>query len=200
MLPRVFLKYAEIFANNGYSLYMVGGSTRDYLLNLPVRDLDFVTDATPEEVQRLLPEANARFAKYGVMSIKDEEGPIDIVTFRAEMGYEDSRHPNRVVFVKDMYLDSCRRDFTINALYIDAHGNVYDFHGGLKDLRDNVIRFVGEPNKRVREDPLRILRARRFANRLHFEIAQSTEKAIEDGEPLLDKINPEKVFMERKKE
>ena len=200
MLPSVYLKYSKIFEEHGFSLYLVGGSVRDYLLNKEVRDLDFVTDATPEEVLSIIPNGNGRFAKYGVISIKEDGEPIDIVTFRHEVGYADSRHPNKVTFVKDMYIDSCRRDFTINAMYMDARGAVYDFHGGLKDLRDGKIRFVGKASTRVREDPLRILRARRFAKRFDFTFDGTTKKAIDDGEPLLEKINPEKVIMEKKKE
>ena len=200
MLPEIYLRFAKIFKDHGFSLYLVGGSVRDYLLGLEVRDLDFVTDATPSEMKGFLNDYSDRYANFGVMSIKHEGKMIDIVTFRYESGYEDSRHPKKVVFVKDMYLDSTRRDFTINAMYLDQEGTLYDYHEGLKDLSQHVLRFVGDPASRVKEDPLRIIRGRRFASRLGLRFDPETEKAMIEGEALLDKLNPEKVSMERKKE
>ena len=200
MLPEIYLRFAKIFKDHGFSLYLVGGSVRDYLLGLEVRDLDFVTDATPSEMKGFLNDYSDRYANFGVMSIKHEDKMIDIVTFRYESGYEDSRHPKKVVFVKDMYLDSTRRDFTINAMYLDQEGTLYDYHEGLKDLSQHVLRFVGDPVRRVKEDPLRIIRGRRFASRLGLRFDPETEKAMIEGEALLDKLNPEKVSMERKKE
>ena len=200
MLPEIYLRFAKIFKDHGFSLYLVGGSVRDYLLGLEVRDLDFVTDATPSEMKGFLNDYSDRYANFGVMSIKHEDKMIDIVTFRYESGYEDSRHPKKVVFVKDMYLDSTRRDFTINAMYLDQEGTLYDYHEGLKDLSQHVLRFVGDPARRVKEDPLRIIRGRRFASRLGLRFDPETEKAMIEGETLLDKLNPEKVSMERKKE
>ena len=200
MLPEIYLRFAKIFKDHGFSLYLVGGSVRDYLLGLEVRDLDFVTDATPSEMKGFLNDYSDRYANFGVMSIKHEGKMIDIVTFRYESGYEDSRHPKKVVFVKDMYLDSTRRDFTINAMYLDQEGTLYDYHEGLKDLSQRVLRFVGDPARRVKEDPLRIIRGRRFASRLGLRFDPETEKAMIEGEALLDKLNPEKVSMERKKE
>ena len=200
MLPEIYLRFAKIFKDHGFSLYLVGGSVRDYLLGLEVRDLDFVTDATPSEMKGFLNDYSDRYANFGVMSIKHEGKMIDIVTFRYESGYEDSRHPKKVVFVKDMNLDSTRRDFTINAMYLDQEGTLYDYHEGLKDLSQRVLRFVGDPARRVKEDPLRIIRGRRFASRLGLRFDPETEKAMIEGEALLDKLNPEKVSMERKKE
>lgn len=200
MLPSIFLKYAKIFAEHGQVLYMVGGSVRDYLLGLEVRDLDFATPCPVETSIQFLENANARYGHLGVLSVKEEDSRIDIVTFRKESGYVDFRHPSDIVFVKDMYLDSCRRDFSINALYMDVNGNVYDFHEGLKDLAHRSLRFIGDPDIRIQEDPLRILRAERFAKRLGFDIEETSLKAMKRNYPLLDKINPEKVNMERKKE
>ena len=200
MLPELFLKYAEIFKEHGYPLYMVGGSSRDYLLGLEVRDFDFVTPATPDEILAFLPDMKTRFKKFGVLSIKDNGQSLDIVTFRQERGYQDHRHPSDVIFVKDMYLDSLRRDFSINAIYIDRDGTVYDYHEGVKDLCSRTIRFIGNPVTRIQEDPLRILRAKRFAKRLSFELEASTNAAMVELESLLSEINPEKISIEQKKE
>ena len=200
MLPSVFLELSRLFEDNGFHLYLVGGSVRDLLLGLEVRDLDFATDATPAQMKDFLPEGNYHFERFGVVSIKRDGCSMDIVTFRLEKGYRDARHPDKVVFVTDMYLDSCRRDFPINAMYMDAKGNVIDYHEGVKDLSLKRIRFIGNPYKRIEEDPLRILRAYRFANRLGFDIEPSNKQALEELAPLLEKLNPEKVNMERKKE
>ena len=195
-LPEIFLRFARLYKEHGFSLYMIGGTSRDYLLGLPCLDFDFVTDATPEEEKAFLPEANYHFERFGTIKA---EG-CDITTLRYEEDYVDHRHPGKVRFIKDLSLDSCRRDFTINALYIDAEGKVYDFHGGLEDLRQGIIRFIGDPAKRIKEDPLRILRAHRFAKRLQFHFDPKTEEALVSLADELSKINPDKVLMEKKKE
>ena len=200
MLPEVFLKYAKIYQEHGFSLYMVGGSSRDFLLGIPFTDFDFATDATPEEEKAFVPQASYSFSKYG--SISFHEGPleIDITTLREEGDYDDRRHPKTIRFIKDLEKDSIRRDFTINAIYINHERRVFDFHRGKEDLEAGLIRFIGDPIKRIQEDPLRILRAERFAKKLGFRIEEETRKAIEENRHLLDLLNPEKIKMERKKE
>lgn len=196
----LFDSYAALFKKHGFSLFMVGGTSRDLLLGLEVRDFDFVSRATPEETLAILGEGDATFAKYGTITLRKHGHPIDFMTFREEGDYSDSRHPSFIRFVKEMEIDAKRRDFTINALYIDADYNVHDFYGGLEDLKNGVIRFIGDPKKRIEEDPLRILRAERFARRFGFKIEENSAKAIEELCPLLDKLNPEKVLQESKKE
>ena len=200
MLPELFLKYANLFAEHGFSLYMVGGSSRDYLLGLPFTDFDFATDATPEQERSFLPQASYAFAKFGSLSFKEGENEIDITTFRKEGGYDDRRHPKTIEFIKDPETDSFRRDFTINAIYINHEGRVCDFHWGQEDLKAGVIRFIGDPATRIQEDPLRILRAERFAKKLGFRIEEASWKAMEENRGLLALLNPEKIKMERKKE
>ena len=179
---------------------MVGGTSRDYLLGLPYTDFDFVTDATPEEEKLFLPNAKYDFAKFGSIKIFEDDVEIDITTLRKEEGYSDHRHPKKITFIKDLETDSVRRDFTINAIYIDKDGNIYDYHNGLDDLKKKIIRFIGEPKKRIEEDPLRIMRAERFAKKLGFKIEDESLHAIEEGRGLLSLLNPEKIKMERKKE
>jgi tRNA nucleotidyltransferase (CCA-adding enzyme) len=159
-----------------------------------------VTDATPEEEKAFLPDLEMTFARFGSVHLKTEAGDIDITTMRRESGYKDSRHPSKIEFIRDLKEDSLRRDFTINALYIDCQGNVSDYHGGLEDLKNRLIRFIGDPVTRIQEDPLRILRAERFAKRLGFQIEENTEKAMEEHRDLLRLLNPEKIAMEMKKE
>jgi tRNA nucleotidyltransferase (CCA-adding enzyme) len=200
MEDATFEKLKAIYRQAGYRLYIVGGTTRDLLLNRSYSDWDFVTDATPSEEKAFLPAADFTFAKYG--SVKLHPGTsheVDLTTLRVEGAYDDFRHPSFIQFVKDPRQDYVRRDFTINALYLDENYHLLDFCGGYADLKAKIIRFVGDPSKRVQEDPLRILRAERFAQVLGFTFEEKTKQAIEENRSLLAKLNPEKVKEERRK-
>lgn len=187
------------FSENGFSIFEVGGSVRDSLLGLEVFDFDFATDATPEEIVKFLPDVNDVFAKYGCIKYKGEFGRAEITTFRVEENYDDFRHPGKINFVKSLNEDYKRRDFTINAIYKDINGKIYDPSNGVDDLKNHLIRFIGDPKKRIQEDPLRILRAKRFAKKLNFKIEEKTQKAIDEFSYLLEKLNPQKVIEEEKK-
>lgn len=200
MNKSTFTSLAKLFNKNAFRLYMVGGTTRDYLLDLDILDYDFATDATPEDMKKFLPDANYAFEKFGTVRVKDEEIKVDIATFRTEGKYLDYRHPSSITFVKSLKEDYVRRDFTINAIYIDENFNVIDPSGeGIEDLEDRVIRFIGNPVKRIKEDPLRILRADRFAKKLNFKIDDKTKKAMQKYHYLLDELNPNKIIEELKK-
>lgn len=192
-----FLK--DVFSKNGFHLYVVGGTVRDFLLGKEITDLDFVTDATPEEEMKFIPEADFTFKKFGAVRYPYKGKHIDITTLRQEGEYNDSRHPSKVTFVKDPELDYVRRDFTINAMYLDEEYKVIDFSSGQEDLKKKLIRFIGDPVKRIEEDPLRIARAERFAKSLGFEIEEKTLQAIKDKRDLLEKLNPEKLKEEERK-
>ena len=192
-----FLK--DVFSKNGFRLYVVGGTVRDFLLGKEITDLDFATDATPEEEMKFIPEADFTFKKFGAVRYPYEGKHIDITTLRQEGEYNDSRHPSKVTFVKDPKLDYVRRDFTINAMYLDEEYKVIDFSNGQEDLKKKLIRFIGDPVKRIEEDPLRITRAERFAKSLGFEIEEKTLQAIKDKRDLLEKLNPEKLKEEERK-
>ena len=192
-----FLK--DVFSKNGFHLYVVGGTVRDFLLGKEITDLDFVTDATPEEEMKFIPEADFTFKKFGAVRYPYKGKHIDITTLRQEGEYNDSRHPSKVTFVKDPKLDYVRRDFTINAMYLDEEYKVIDFSSGQEDLKKKLIRFIGDPAKRIEEDPLRIARAERFAKCLGFEIEEKTLQAIKDKRDLLAKLNPEKLKEEERK-
>lgn len=199
MNKTTFLKLAELFRQHGFRLYMVGGTTRDYLLDMDVLDYDFVTDATPDEMKAFLPDANYRFANFGTVRVRDEEVKIDIATMRVEGEYKDYRHPSYVKYVKSIKEDYVRRDFTVNAIYIDEEFNVIDYCGGVDDLNNKILRFIGNPVERIKEDPLRILRAERFSKKLGFKIEKETAKAIQKYHHLLDELNPQKVSEELRK-
>ena len=187
-LPQVFLKLAKLFLDNGYNLYMVGGTSRDYLLNKEILDFDFATDATQDEMKSFL-DVNSSFSSLGSMSIKFDGVKVDITTLRKEDEYDDSRHPSKVEFVKDTSIDYLRRDFTINAIYIDSNGIVIDHTSGLSDLKNKVIKMIGNPEIRFKEDPLRILRAIRFSFTLGFNLDKDIVDAIENNKSLLKKLN-----------
>ena len=189
----------DIFQENGFSIFEVGGSVRDELLGLEVFDFDFATNATPEEMMKFLPNANDTFAKYGCIKYKGEHGRAEITTFRVEESYDDFRHPNKIRFVKTLNEDYKRRDFTINAIYKDINGKLYDPSSGVDDIKNKTIRFIGDPETRIKEDPLRILRAKRFATKLGFEIEENSLKAMEKLEYLLEKLNPDKIKEEERK-
>ncbi len=198
-LPSPFLNLAHIYEEHGFNLYLVGGSTRDFLLNRPFLDFDCATDALIEEEEKFLPPFKSPFAIYGSISLNLEGYKFDITTLREESDYDDFRHPRVVRFVKDPFLDAKRRDFTINALYLKSDGQVLDYYGGLDDLKNKVIRFIGDPFVRVKEDPLRILRAERFADNLGFSFAEETKIALEKGRYLLKHLNPAKIQEEMRK-
>lgn len=199
MDKRLFIELADLFAKHGFALYMIGGTSRDYLLGREVLDYDFVTDATPDEMHEFLDRADYTFAKFGTIRMNYRKEKVDIVTLRIEGEYVDFRHPKHIKYVRDIKLDYIRRDFTINALYIDRDFAVHDFAGGLDDLKNGIIRLIGEPDKRLIEDPLRILRAERFAAKLGFSIEEKTLAAIARHRHLLSKVNPDKIREEENK-
>ena len=199
MKKDLFIFLNNKFNENGFSIFEVGGSVRDSLLGLEVFDFDFATNATPEEMMKFLPNVNDTFAKFGCIKYKGEYGRAEITTFRVENDYDDYRHPKTIKFVKSLDEDYKRRDFTINAIYKDIKGNIFDPSGGVNDLNNKLIRFIGDPEKRIKEDPLRILRAKRFAKKLNFKIEEKTQKAIDEFSYLLDKLNPDKILEEERK-
>ncbi len=180
-------------------LFLVGGSTRDLILNKSVDDLDFATSADPTYIHALFPD-KLYFEKYGTTTFKIDGYHITLASYRRECDYTDYRHPSKVEFLKDYKEDSKRRDFTINALYGDQSGEIYDPTGlGLKDIKEKRIRIIGDPTTRLIEDPLRILRAFRFSEELSFSIDDALFEAIKKEEGLLSHLNPNKIMEEIRK-
>ncbi len=195
----VFDELAKLFKGHGFSLYMVGGTSRDFLLGKDIKDYDLATEATPEDMQKFLPDANYRFAEFGTVSLKHQGQKVEITTFRVEGKYIDYRHPGSITFVDSPEEDYHRRDFTINALYIDDNYEVYDYSEGFKDLKTQTLRMIGNPYLRLVEDPLRMLRALRFMVTFDFKLDPLLEKAILDNSHLVGKLNPDKIYLESKK-
>ncbi len=183
----------------GCNIYAVGGTVRDFLLHKNLTDFDFATDASPNETKSILEKYNDTFSQYGVIIYRYENKKLEITSFRKENLYLDSRHPQKIEFVKDMQIDYKRRDFTINALYMDDTGKIYDFCDGLNDLHNKIIRVIGDIDTRMKEDPLRILRALRFMMTLDFTLDKNLEKYIYEHTYLLNKLNVDKVKQEIRK-
>ena len=183
----------------GYSAYVVGGAVRDLVMGKLPHDIDIATDATPQEIKRIFSHTYDTGLKHGTVTVIENKIAYEVTTFRTEAGYTDGRRPDSVSFVRDLDLDLARRDFTVNAMaYCDRTGLI-DRFGGLSDLENRIIRCVGEPKERFREDALRMLRAVRFAAVLEFEIAPETERAIQACAVLIKKISAERIREEMNK-
>ena len=183
----------------GHEAYLAGGCVRDLLLGRPARDYDVATSATPEEVLALWPDALTVGKAFGVVVVRDGAVQVETATFRAESGYADGRHPDAVTFTT-AEADARRRDFTVNAMFLDpATGEVLDTVGGRDDLDRRLIRAVGEPRDRFAEDHLRMLRAVRFAAELDFDLDSATADAAGDLAWRIESISGERVSAELEK-
>jgi poly(A) polymerase len=186
----------------GHQAYFVGGCVRDLLLGREPADYDVATDATPDRVQQLFPRSLAVGAQFGVIVVTDEAASgdsiqIEVATFRSDVGYSDGRHPDHVVYAKSPAEDVKRRDFTINALLLDPETKeVLDFVGGRDDLRAGIIRAIGRPEDRFREDKLRMVRAVRFAARFRYAIEAATFSAIAKLAPEIHQVSAERLHDE----
>ena len=198
-LPEAIKNIFSIFKKNGFEIYLVGGAVRDFLLGKNPKNFDFTTNATPEKIQSLFPNSFYNNT-YGTVSIPLEiedlyslqKTIVEITPFRKEEDYTDFRHPEKIEWAKTLEEDLARRDFTINAIAYDGK-KIIDPHYGQKDLKEKIIRCVGDPDKRFTEDVLRLLRAIRFASQLGFLIEEKTRKAIEKNSQLITKISWERI-------
>lgn len=174
----------------GFQAYLVGGCVRDLLLGNEPKDFDVATDATPPQILELYPYAQQVGAHFGVMIVQT----VEVATFRSDLWYQDGRRPEKVHFETNPKQDALRRDFTINALFLDTYSHeILDFVGGRADLTNGVIRAIGDPLQRFREDYLRMLRAVRFAARFGFRIEPITAEAIRQMSPFVQYVAAERV-------
>lgn len=195
-LPEIFVKAMPVLRtleDAGFEAYFVGGSVRDVLLHRHVHDVDITTSAYPEEVKELFDKSIDTGIKHGTVTVLYGGESYEITTFRTESGYQDFRRPDHVTFVQNLDKDLKRRDFTINALAMDMHGDIVDLFNGIEDLKNHIIRAVGNPEKRFHEDALRMMRAVRFMSQLEFKLEEKTEQAIKDNHELLKKISVERI-------
>jgi poly(A) polymerase len=181
----------------GHQAYLVGGSVRDLLLGAKPKDFDVSTDARPERIMDLFPKSGQVGAHFGVVLVRDALAQVEVATFRSDHDYADGRRPASVHFESDPREDVLRRDFTINGLMMEAEtGEVLDYVGGRADLERRVVRAIGDPDVRFREDHLRLVRAIRFAARLGFEIDSTTFEAMVRHHALILKVSAERVHEE----
>jgi poly(A) polymerase len=177
----------------GHEALFAGGCVRDRLLDKVPKDYDIATSARPAEVIKLFPGANEVGVHFGVVMAKHGGHHVEIATFRTDGSYKDGRHPETVTFATAEQ-DAQRRDFTINGLFEHPEtGEVIDYVGGLADLRAGILRAIGEPAARFREDALRLLRAVRFSSGLGFPIEPATRAALSACADLLARIAPERI-------
>lgn len=187
-------RIAAALRARGFRAYLVGGCVRDLLLGREPKDYDVATDARPDQVLELFPEARRVGAHFGVLLVTDGDSQVEVATFRTDHAYADGRHPSRVEFQAEPQQDALRRDFTINALMLDPEtGEVLDFVEGRRDLEARRIRAIGDPDVRFREDHLRMLRAIRLAAGLGFDIEAATAASIRRNRHLIRNVAAERV-------
>ncbi len=212
-LPKEVVNVVKTLKNNGFEAYLIGGCVRDILLERKPKDWDITTNATPEQIISIFPDTFYENT-FGTVGIVNKDQPasktgiidetlrvIEITPYRLEAEYSDNRRPDKVTFSQKLEDDLQRRDFTINALALDIQenkkdkydGEYLDYYHGYEDLKNKIVRTVGEAHDRFNEDGLRILRAVRIATEINFEIDKKTEKAILDNIKLLKNIAKERV-------
>lgn len=198
-LPEEFIKATpviETLEKAGFEAYFVGGSVRDIMMNKPIHDVDIATSAYPEEVQNLFHKTFDLGVEHGTVLVLIGDEQYEVTTFRTESTYQDYRRPDQVTFVRSLEEDLKRRDFCMNALAMNRHGEVIDLFDGLYDIKHQQIRAVGVAEERFNEDALRMMRAVRFASQLDFHIEGKTQEAIYHHHHLLTKISMERIQME----
>lgn len=198
-IPQEILDIYNKVNKANFEIYLVGGCVRNLLLKKPVKDWDMTTDAAPEDLLKIFKEGfyDNKFGTVGVPLDTTEYGRVvEITTFRTEKGFSDQRRPDKVEWGKSIEEDLARRDFTINAIALKLPNELVDPYEGQKDIKDKIIRAVGNPKERFKEDTLRLLRAVRIATELSFTIDRATWKEIISDAPLIENVSGERVRIE----
>ena len=197
-LPENIQNCINLLENAGFAAYAVGGCVRDACLGLTPHDYDLCTSALPEQTEAVFRDYRLVLAgeKHGTVTVITEDGPVEITTFRTEGGYRDNRHPDWVKFVPDIEGDLARRDFTVNAMAYSPKRGFSDPFGGREDLKNHILRSVGDPVSRFQEDSLRILRGVRFAARFDLTPEENTLNAMLSQRHLMEHLARERVFDE----
>ena len=197
-IPEKIEYVIEKLNKNGFDAYIVGGCVRDILLLKTPHDYDITTSATPDEIMTVFDKTIPTGIKHGTVTVLIEGEPIEVTTFRCDGDYLDARHPQNVKFVRNLKEDLSRRDFTVNAMAYNNESGLCDLFGGQEDLKAKILRAVGDPEKRFKEDALRILRLFRFASTLNFKIEEKTFNAAIKCAPLISKVSVERIMTELK--
>lgn len=186
----------ETIENHGYQAYLVGGYVRDHLLGIENEDIDIATDATPEQMKEMFKQERlSGETRFGNVNI----GGIQVTTFRKDVYSEGSRFPE-VIYTSSLEEDALRRDFTMNALYMDKNEQIIDVVHGLDDLFKGIIRTVKDPMISMKEDPLRMVRALRFQKKLKFTVDEDLIQAISYHKHLIHHISKKRLYREVEKE
>jgi tRNA nucleotidyltransferase (CCA-adding enzyme) len=183
----------------GYEAYFVGGSVRDFILKKDVEDVDIATSATPEEIKGIFAKTVDVGIEHGTIVVLFKGHSYEVTTFRSESEYEDFRRPKDVQFIRSLFEDLKRRDFTMNAIAMNRDGQFIDPFDGAKAIQNRRIQTVGEPQERFSEDALRIMRAIRFVSQLSFSVEENTLEALKENGHLLSKISIERKTKEFEK-
>lgn len=183
----------------GFEAYVAGGAVRDLLMNKTPHDYDIATSALPEDVKNIFERTIDTGLKHGTVTVIENKVGYEVTTFRRDGEYKDGRHPESVEFVTHPKEDCMRRDFTINAMMYSMKKGVLDYFGGIRDIRAGIIRCVGNPEERFKEDALRMLRAVRFKAVLGFKIDEETERVIKKYAVLIKKVSAERIREELNK-
>ncbi|HHU6749709.1 TPA: CCA tRNA nucleotidyltransferase [Staphylococcus pseudintermedius] len=186
----------ERLIQHQYEAYFVGGSVRDFIMNRPIHDVDITTNATPDEIEALFEHTIPIGKEHGTINVVWEQENYEVTTFRAEAEYVDHRRPTEVYFVRDLYQDVERRDFTMNAIAMNINYERIDHFEGERDIEQRLIRTVGDAKTRFDEDALRILRGLRFKSQLGFTIEKATYEAMAHQMADLEYLSIERIMNE----
>lgn len=195
-IPEKAERILHVLHENGYEAYVVGGCVRDTVLGRVPEDWDITTSASPEQVKSLFARTIDTGIEHGTVTVMDGKEGFEVTTYRIDGVYEDARHPKEVTFTASLEEDLKRRDFTMNAMAYSHESGIVDLFGGMQDMKDQVIRCVGDPRERFGEDALRMMRAVRFAAQLGFALDEKIKEAIRDMADALDRISAERIQVE----
>lgn len=189
----------ETLQKHQYQAFYVGGAVRDYLMQKPIHDIDITTSATPDEIEAVFDKTIPIGREHGTINVVYNGDQYEVTTFRAEGEYDDHRRPNEVFFVRDLYEDVKRRDFTMNAIAMDVNYQIHDYFDGLKDIEQRLIKTVGDPAERFNEDALRIIRGLRFQSQLGFTLEKATFNGMHAHIADIAHLSIERIVIELKK-
>ena len=196
-IPGYVQAVLEALEAAGHEAWCVGGCVRDALLGREPGDWDVTTSARPEETLAVFPtQGEPTGLKHGTVTVKTPGGPVEVTTYRIDGTYRDHRRPDSVIFTASLEADLSRRDFTVNAMAANLRGAFRDPFGGREDLRQGILRCVGDPDRRFQEDALRILRGLRFSASLGFSLEPGTAAALRRNRKLLGEVAPERIQVE----
>lgn len=192
-MPEKVVKIIQTIEKQGYTAYAVGGCVRDFIIGNIPNDWDIATNALPHQIKSIFKHSYDTGIKHGTITIIEFDEKFEITTFRKESKYSDYRRPDDIEFCSSLYEDTQRRDFTINSIAWHPVKGIIDYHDGIGDIQKKIIRAIGQPSKRFKEDALRMLRAVRFCAKLNFTIEENTLNSIKQCCHLIQHISSERI-------